>query len=54
MSFGLRDEDWVEPDETESIKCRDCEYWAECPCGCGYGWCTDSRCEFTKEDDGCE
>lgn len=19
--------------------CDRCENWAECPCGCGYGWC---------------
>lgn len=54
MSFGLRDEDWVDPDDPIPIKCRDCEYWQPCPCGCGYGWCADRACDFTEEDDGCE
>lgn len=34
MSFGLRDEDWVEPDPEPIIKCRDCEFWERCPSGC--------------------
>lgn len=53
MSFGLRDKDWVEPEEKPTTKCRDCEYWERCPCGCEWGWCTDCRCEFTREDDEC-
>lgn len=53
MSFGLRDEDWVEPDPEPIIKCRDCEFWERCPSGCEWGWCTDHRCEFTREDDEC-
>lgn len=40
MSFGLRDEDWVEPDPEPIIKCRDCEFWERCPSGCEWGWCT--------------
>lgn len=48
MSFGLRDEDWVDPDP-EEIKCRDCTRWAECPCGCGWGWCK-AMDDFTKGD----
>lgn len=53
MSFGLRDEDWVEPDLEPIIKCRDCEFWERCPSGCEWGWCTDHRREFTREDDEC-
>ena len=53
MSFGLNDEDWVEPEPTVTVKCRYCEYWAECPSGCGWGWCTDNG-EFTKSDEECE
>lgn len=52
MSFGLRDEDWVDPDEEKPVPCRRCEHWEPCPCGCGKGWC--SYCEeFTDEDDEC-
>ena len=45
MSFGLRDEDWVEPDPEPIIKCRDC--------GCEWGWCSESKNDFTREDDEC-
>lgn len=53
MSFGLRDEDWVEPEDPEPIKCRDCDEWGRCPGDCGYGWCRLNG-EFTREDDGCD
>lgn len=53
MSFGYRDEDWVDPDPAKVVRCNDCEYWLECPCGCGNGWCTDFS-EFTSRDDECE
>lgn len=52
MSFGLHDEDWVDPDPVEPIKCIDCNKWYECPyCG-EEGWCLEFM-EFTKWDDGC-
>lgn len=53
MSFGLKDEDWVDPEEHRPILCRDCEYWEQCPCGCNWGWCTDFFQDFTRGDDGC-
>lgn len=53
MSFGLRDEDWIEPDPVQAVKCRECDDWDECPCGCGYGWCFANK-EFTHEDEECE
>ena len=52
MSFGLRDEDWVDPPEQEPIKCHDCDEWFECDCGCFYGWCKSGKC-FTHGDDEC-
>lgn len=52
MSFGLNDEDWVNPDESEPIQCKDCDSWTECPCGCGMGWCGDDCC-FTDGDSDC-
>lgn len=52
MSFGVRDEDWVEPDPEPIIKCRECPEWSECPCGCGYGICGQSG-DYTREDDEC-
>lgn len=52
MSFGLRDEDWVEPDEQPVSQCRDCDDWIGCACGCGWGWCRVNG-DFTREDDGC-
>ena len=53
MSFGLRDEDWVDPDPPRIVKCRDCEEWVVCPCGCGIGWCNADG-EFTDEEHECE
>lgn len=58
MSFGYRDEDWVDPAPTKTVivKCEDCDFWIPCPCGratCGYGWCEDSG-DFTERDDECE
>ena len=52
MSFGLRDEDWVDPDPEPIVKCRDCEEFVACECGCGWGWCR-SNCEFREEIDEC-
>ena len=52
MSFGLRDQDWVDPPEEPPIICRDCGRWTECPCVCGYGWCSSFK-EFTHETDDC-
>lgn len=51
MSFGLRDEDWVDPDD-ETVECMKCEFWEPCPCDCGYGWCSEKD-EFTERDDEC-
>ena len=53
VSFGLRDEDWVDPDPSRIVKCRDCEEWVVCPCGCGMGWCNADG-EFTDEEHECE
>lgn len=53
MSFGYRDEDWVDPPDPVFVKCEACEWWRECDCGCGWGYCTD-RGQSTKADDGCE
>lgn len=39
MSFGLRDEDWIDPDEGEIVECRNCENWNECPENDKWGWC---------------
>lgn len=52
MSFGLRDQDWVDPPEEQPVICRDCRNWTECPCGCGYGWCREYK-EHTHETDDC-
>lgn len=52
MSFGLSDSSWLEPDDPEPVECRDCDFWRECPCGCGHGWCSLNS-EFTEGDDGC-
>lgn len=43
MSFGLRDADWVDPPEEPTFRahCRDCTHFDGCPCGCGYGWCSE-------------
>ena len=53
MGFGLSDSSWLEPDDEEPLKCHDCEFWNECPCGCGHGWCSMNS-EFTEGDDGCD
>lgn len=52
MSFGLNDEDWVDPADEEPIKCRDCRDWDPCPrCGeCGF---CSTRDDWTNADDGC-
>lgn len=48
MGFGLRDEDWIYPDEIEDYdgKCVDCEFFIPCPCGCEYGACKSEPYEF--------
>ena len=51
MSFGLEDEDWVDPDDEET-RCDECGFWHPCPCGCGFGWC-DRDATFADADDGC-
>lgn len=54
MSFGVRDEDWIYPDEDggEELVCHDCRDWEPCPCGCDYGWCRQGE-EHTGEYDAC-
>lgn len=41
MSFGLRDKDWVEPQDSidPECPCSICVSFNTCPCGCGEGWC---------------
>lgn len=43
MSFGLRDQDWIDPPEEPIFRahCSDCTHFDACPCGCGYGWCSE-------------
>ncbi len=53
MSFGIRDIDWVDPDPEPVVKCRDCEYYDPCPCGCAHGWCTYHE-QFTEENEECD
>lgn len=55
MGFGLRDEDWVEPDDEPeaAVKCGGCSDWEECPCWCGHGWCRAFG-TFTREDEDCD
>ena len=35
MSFGMRDQDWVDPPEPPTFRahCGDCNHFHECPCG---------------------
>lgn len=57
MSFGLRDEDWVDPPEEPVYEgaCRDCARFTECPCGCGWGFCADEPGGLIGGDEaGCE
>lgn len=51
VGFGMNDEDWVYPDESNE-KCGECGFYVPCPCGCGIGWCIAYKC-FTEELDGC-
>lgn len=39
------------PDEPwpKKMWCDRCRNWAECPCGCGIGWCSYEN-EFTGPD----
>lgn len=50
MSFGYRDEDWIEPEE--HISCYECDNWWECPDGCGWGWCIEHN-EFMRSGEYC-
>ena len=38
--------DYPSPPEHDEGPCRSCDCWAECPCGCGMGFC-DYKGEFT-------
>lgn len=40
MSFGYRDDDWVNPDPEPELPCELCVSYNPCPCGCGQGFCT--------------
>lgn len=44
MSFGLRDNDWVDPDEPSNRKyyatCHFCTNCVMCPCG-DHAWCRE-------------
>lgn len=52
MSFGFRDEDWVDP-PSSFTSCTECDNWNPCP-HCGEkGWCIEYN-EYTNEDDWCE
>lgn len=56
MSFGLRDEDWVDPDPEVFVRCGDCDSFVECPCGCGWGFCgrePNDEAVFMRREDGC-
>lgn len=54
MSFGLRDEDWVDPDPEVFVRCRDCERYTPCPCGCEWGICdADGEATYMRRYDGC-
>ena len=53
MGFGLNDRSWLEPDDGEPEKCRDCDEWEECPSRCGWGWCALLG-EFTEGGEPCD
>lgn len=38
--------------ELETIECRECECFHECPCDCDMGWC-DNFGAFTDNNDYC-
>lgn len=48
MSFGMRDQDWVDPPEPPTFRanCGDCNHFHECPCG-AHGFC-DEIGEFVE------
>ena len=52
MSFGVEDKDWVDPDDEEPTKCRDCSNWDPCPC-CGESGFCSVRGDWFDTDDGC-
>lgn len=53
MSYGIRDEDWVDPPERIPLICKKCIEWNECP-HCGeYGWC-EAEEMMARWDDQCE
>lgn len=51
MSFGLRDQDWIEPPEPETFRAahRDCANCTPCPCD-RHGWCSEVG-EFVELDE---
>lgn len=53
MSFGIRDEDWVNPDPEPVIICANCEHYEPCPCECGWGWCKANEWH-THETENCQ
>lgn len=57
MSFGYRDEDWVDPPEIPDYEgtCSGCARFTACPCGCGWGFCDAEPGElFSGDEGGCE
>ena len=56
MSFGLRDADWVNPEERPcySGTCSECREFEPCPCGCDWGLCPKYEGEFIDGTDSCE
>ena len=52
MSFGITDNQWVEPDEFPPVTCGECYNWERCPCGCDYGLCKVDYI-LTEEDYTC-
>lgn len=50
MSFGVRDQDWIDPPEPPTFRatCRDCNHCHECPCG-EHGFCEEIG-EFVELD----
>ncbi len=47
MSFGYYDRQWVDPDDVVYTGgCWECTEFHECPCGCGWGYCSQMPGEF--------
>lgn len=55
MSFGVRDEDWVDPPEPAECIGYDCEAYRGCKTreGYEYGYC-ESSCVYIEKGDECE